>query len=191
MADHGELLLDHGFTGKGERHYDASVRVPLTIAGPGLRRGTTVDRFVQHEDLFPTILEIAGVEPPPPRTMGPYLREAPASLSGRSLLPLCRGEQPAAWRDAAYIESYNNISTATPRNWARTVRTADWRYTRYPDEAGEQLFHLAEDPDEQRNLAADPTCATVRNELRDRLLDLVILQDYPHTRRDLYALGVH
>ena len=191
VADHGELLLDHGFTGKGERHYDASVRVPLTIAGPGLRRGTTVDRFVQHEDLFPTILEMAGVEPPPPRTMGPYLRETPASLAGRSLLPLCRGEQPAAWRDAAYIESYNNISTATPRNWARTVRTADWRYTRYPDGAGEQLFHLAEDPDEQRNLAADPTCAAVRNKLRDRLLDLVILQDYPHTRRDLYALGVH
>ena len=69
MADHGELLLDHGFTGKGERHYDAAIRVPLTIAGPGLQRGATVDRFVQHEDLFPTILELAGVVPPEPRTM--------------------------------------------------------------------------------------------------------------------------
>ena len=95
VADHGELLLDHGFTGKGERHYDAAVRVPLTIAGPGLQRGTTVDRFVQHEDLFPTILEMAGVEAPTPRTMGPYLRETPEALAGSSLLPLCRGEQPA------------------------------------------------------------------------------------------------
>ena len=92
----------------------AAIRVPLTIAGPGLQRGATVDRFVQHEDLFPTILELAGVAPPKPRTMGPYLRETPATLTGRSLLPLCRGAQPAAWRDAAYIESYNNISTATP-----------------------------------------------------------------------------
>ena len=191
MADHGELLLDHGFTGKGERHYDAAIRVPLTIAGPGLQRGATVDRFVQHEDLFPTILELAGVAPPEPRTMGPYLRETPATLTGRSLLPLCRGEQPAGWRDAAYIESYNNISTATPRNWARSVRTADWRYTHYPSGTGEQLFHLAEDPGEQRNLAADPAHAATRNELRDRLLDLVILQDYPHTHRDLFALGVH
>ena len=191
VADHGELLLDHGFTGKGERHYDAAVRVPLTIAGPGLQRGATVDRFVQHEDLFPTILEMASVEAPAPRTMGPYLRETPEALAGSSLLPLCRGEQPAGWRDAAYVESYNNISTATPRNWARSVRTSDWRYTRYPNGTGEQLFHLAEDPDEQHNLAADPAHAAVRNELRDRLLDLVILQDYPHSHRDLFALGVH
>ena len=71
------------------------------------------------------------------------------------------------------------------------MRTADWRYTRYPNGTGEQLFHLAEDPDEQHNLAADPAHAATRNELRDRLLDLVILQDYPHTHRDLFALGVH
>ena len=36
-----------------------------------------------------------------------------------------------------------------------------------------------------------PAHAATRNELRDRLLDLVILQDYPHTHRDLFALGVH
>ena len=191
VADHGELLLDHGFSGKGERHYDAAVRVPLTIAGPGLQAGTTVDHFVQHEDLFPTILEMAGVAPPPPRTMGPYLRETPQTLAGQSLLPLCRGEQPARWRSAAYIESYNNISTATPRNWARSVRTDHWRYTHYPEDTGEQLFHLADDPDEQCNLAGDPASAAVRHELRDRLLDLVILQDYPHPHRDLFALGVH
>ena len=59
------------------------------------------------------------------------------------------------------------------------MRTADWRYTRYPNGTGEQLFHLAEDPDEQHNLAGDPAYATVRNELCERLLDLVILQDYP------------
>ena len=123
--------------------------------------------------------------------MGPYLRETPERLAGHSLLPLCRGEQPAAWRDAAYIDSYNNISTATPRNGARSVRTPSWRYTRYPNGAGEQLFQLTDDPDEQRNQAADPAHAAVRHELRDRLLDLIVLQDYPHTHRDLLALGVH
>ncbi len=191
LSDHGELLLDHGFTGKGERHYDASVRVPLIISGPGLRRGAVVDSFVQLEDIFPTILEMAGIGVPAPRIMGPYLKERPRALAGRSLLPLCRGERPTDWRQDVYIESYNNITTATPRNWARSVRTAEWRYTMYPEGQGEQLFRIATDPDEQVNLARDSAYSSARMALRDRLLDLVILQDYPQPPRDLFALGVH
>ncbi|MBT3275096.1 MAG: sulfatase-like hydrolase/transferase, partial [Spirochaetales bacterium] len=38
-ADHGELLGDHGFMQKQERHYDGSIRIPLAIAGPGLEKG--------------------------------------------------------------------------------------------------------------------------------------------------------
>ena len=88
---------------------------------------------------------------------------------------------------ARWLESPCETVVPTPH----LDRTAEWRYTRYPGGTGEQLFHLAEDPDAQRNLAGDPAHAAVRNELRDRLLDLVILQDYPHTGRDLFALGVH
>ena len=191
IADHGELLLDHGFGGKAERHYDACIRVPLIISGPGSRQGLSCDRLVQHEDIFPTVLEMAGLPQPEPRTMGPYLKERPRALYGESLLGLCRGETPGAWRDAVYIESYNNIGTATPANWARTVRTAEWRYTMYPQGNGEQLFNLKSDPDEQINLARVAECAGVRQEMRDRLLELVILQDYPQPVRDLFAIGVH
>ena len=191
LADHGELLFDHGFSGKGERHYDACLRVPLMVSGPGLEQGTVRDEIVQLEDLFPTVLEMAGLPPPQPRTMGPYLKETPEVLPGKSLLGLCRGERPQMWRDAAYSESYNNITSASTVNWARTVRTSEWRYTMYPLSRGEQLFRLSEDPDEQRNLAGDATHAAVRREMRDRLLDLVILQDYPSTVRSLFALGVH
>ena len=191
LADHGELLLDHGFTGKAERHYDACVRVPLIISGPGLRQGTERGEIAQLEDLFPTVMEMAGLRLPGPRTMGPYLKEEPEVFPGRSLLPLCRGRAPQAWRDAAFIESYNNISSASTANWARTVRTGEWRYTTYPQGQGEQLFNLQDDPDEQHNLAGDPGSAAVRREVRDRLLDLLILQDYPTTVRSLFALGVH
>ena len=51
----------------------------------------------------------------------------------------------------------------------------------------DQLFRIGEDPEEQRNLAGDPACAGVRRELRD----LVILQDYPHSPREVFSLGVH
>jgi arylsulfatase A-like enzyme len=191
LSDHGELLLDHGFSGKGERHYDACVRVPLIITGPGVEQGATCDALVQLEDICPTVLDMAGVAYPEPPVMGPYHRGEAEALPGRSLLPWCRGARPGDWRDAAYIESYNNIRGSELMDWARTVRTSEWRYTLYPAGTGEQLFHLRNDPDETRNLASDPRHAHVRQRLRDRLLELIILQDYPHTPRERFALGVH
>ena len=78
----------------------------------------------------------------------------------------------------------------TPDRWARTVRTHDWRYTMYPEGGGEQLFDLKHDPDEQRNLARDPAYDGSRRDLRDRLLELLIVQDYPHSPRGRFAYGV-
>ena len=192
LSDHGELLLDHGFTGKGERHYDACVRVPLVVAGPGLKQNIERRELVQLEDIFPTVMEAAGLPMPAPRVTGPYLKMPPDAerYSGQSLLPLCRGEEPARWREAQEIESYNNIDSTTPANWARTIRTSEWRYTLYPAGSGEQLFSLQNDPGEQRNLARDGGYAKVRGEMRDRLLESLILADYPHTRKNLYGLGV-
>ena len=191
LADHGELLLDHGFTGKAQRHYDACVRIPFILSGPGLSCGNTRDEFVQLEDVYPTVLEMAHLPIPEAKVMGPYLTEQPELLYGRSIVSLAEGGDAAQWRDSVYIESYNNIRTATPVSWARTVRTAEWRYTLYPKGSGEQLFHISVDPDEQNNLADDPDCVDIRNQMRDRLLEHVILQDYPHSTRDLFAIGVH
>jgi arylsulfatase A-like enzyme len=193
LADHGELFHDHGFTGKAERHYDACVRIPLIISGPGLNRGRRREQIVQMEDIFPTVLEMADLPAPKPEVIGPYLKmpEGAEAYPGRSLMGLCRGETPEDWREQVYIESYNNISSTTPDFWARTIRTEDWRYTLYPGGQGEQLFSLRNDPDEQSNLAGDAAYASVRLRMRDRLLEQVILQDYPHTPRELFSLGVH
>jgi hypothetical protein len=125
------------------------------------------------------------------RDQWPPAAQAQRSRPGRSLLTWCRGEAPATWRRAAYVESYNNIDSGTPDRWARTLRTLEWRYTVYPGGAGEQLFAVREDPEEQRNLAGDPGHARVRQELRDLLFDQVVLQDYPHPPRGLFALDVH
>ena len=191
LSDHGELLLDHGFTGKGERHYDASVRVPLIVAGPGVKAGLACDAFVQLEDIVPTLLEITNLPTPTLPVGGVFQKVGPPALPGRSLMAFCRGEPVEDWRDAVYIESYNNLRTNNPQEWARTVRSRHWRYTYYPAQGGEQLFCLAEDPDETRNLAFEPAFAEVRSGLRDCLLEAIILQDLPHTPRSLFQLGVH
>ena len=194
LSDHGDLLGDHGFHGKAERHYDACIRVPVIISGPGLQEGLVCDEMVQHEDICPTVLEMAALDPWVMPTMGPYLKVAAEDIpvfAGESLLGLCRGETVEGWRQAAYSESYNQTWSIELGDWARTVRTRDFRYTFYPDGNGEQLFDLRVDPDEQRNLVADGAYRAVRQELRDRLLELIVLQDYPKTVRELFALGVH
>jgi arylsulfatase len=191
LADHGDMLGDHGFWGKESKHYDSCVRVPLMVAGPGVEAGSTVDAFVQIEDIMPTVLEMAGLAVPEPRKTGPYLTEEPEYLSGRSLLSFCRGQEPGDWRDSAYVESFNTISEAAPHHWSRTVLTERWRYSWYADGGGEQLFDFENDPDETRNLVADPDCGPVRNEMRDRLLEQVVMQDWPHSPRNLFAHGVH
>jgi arylsulfatase A-like enzyme len=187
------MLGDHGFRGKEERHYDACIRVPLIIAGPGLEAGSERDEMVQLEDICPTVLEMMGQSLPPMPMTGPYLklaREEVPTLPRRSLLPLCRGKDPDTSRDAAYCESYNAIWSNDPGDWARTIRTKSFRYTLYP-RGGDQLFDLHNDLGEQCNLVTDPAYARVRQELRDELLERIILQDYPKTRRELFALGVH
>lgn len=194
LSDHGEMLGDHGMWGKESKHYDACIRVPLTIAGPGLRRGATCDEMIQLEDICPTVLEMGSVNLPPMPRLGPYLKlrdDEIATLPGHSLLPLCRNANAAFPRRAAYTESFNAIWSNTPEEWARTIRTRDHRYTFYANNGGDQLFDLPSDPDEQRSLVADPAFAAIRQALRDQLLEMIVLQDFPKTRRDLFALGVH
>ena len=193
LSDHGEMLGDHGFSGKEDKHYDACIRVPLVIAGPGVKPGLVCDEMVQLEDICPTVMEMTGQMLPEMPKTGPYLNIAPKDipiLPGRSLLPLCRAEKVRDWRSAAYCESYNRIDSNDPGDWARTIRTKDFRYTFYPRN-GEQMFHLAQDPCEQRNIVADPAHAQLRQRLRDELLEMMVMQDYPKTRRELFALGVH
>lgn len=192
-ADHGDLLGDHGFFLKEERHYDACIRVPLVVAGPGCQRGVEDSRLVQPQDICPTLLEIGGTQLPAPRVEGPYLKAGAACLNGThgaSLLPLCRGEE-TRWREAAYVESFNPIWSCDYTDWARTVRTADYRYTCYAGNTGEQLFCLADDPNEQHNLAHSAAHGPIKQRMRDILLEQLIYQDWPKTPRDRCALGVH
>ena len=192
-ADHGELLGDHGFWQKQARHYDGGIRVPLIIAGPGLQRNEVCRDFAQLEDVCPTILEMTCVPMPQLRFRN---RQTGAddtcpSTSGRSLAELCRGERPDDWRKEAYIESFQFFGQDALGTWARTIRTSRYRYTYFADGNGEQLFDLEADPDEQRNLANDPEHSSLRRQLKDRLMELIIRQDYPVSPRDLFLFGIH
>ncbi len=196
ISDHGDLLGDHGFYLKEEKHYDACIRVPLIISGPLLNKNKVCEKMVQMEDICPTILKMAQVEKTLPTLISPALEGAGITAHdikqfyGDSLLPLCRGED-IDWKSAIYVESYNSLWSMYMKDWARTVRTARYRYTVYPDGVGDQLFDLKNDPDEQHNLVKEKDYQEIRTEMRDRLFELVIAQDYPKTTRNLFSFCVH
>jgi arylsulfatase A-like enzyme len=65
VADHGELLGEHRVLGHGGRLDPELVEVPLIVKFPHQRRAASVDDLVSIVDLFPTVLEAAGVPAPP------------------------------------------------------------------------------------------------------------------------------
>jgi arylsulfatase A-like enzyme len=164
-SDHGEMLGNHHLLGK-LGYFDDAFHIPLIVRVPGAdaRRGAIVDELVETIDAMPTILDWLGVEPP-------------IQCQGASLLGMCRGVRPRAWRDAVHFEfDYRFIPGADalqPRmdrmNLA-VVRDRRWKYVHAPG-LRPLLFDLGEDPLEYVDRAGDPGCAARLSECRARLLD--------------------
>ena len=72
-ADHGEAFNEHGDVGHGSSLHNELIRVPLIIKAPPLSKGAHEER-VQHTDLFPTLLDLLGLEPPYPLDGASLLR---------------------------------------------------------------------------------------------------------------------
>ena len=133
-ADHGESLGEHGESTHGLFAYDATLAVPLILSGPAIA-GATVDAPVSHVDILPTVVDLTGLA-------------APASLDGRSLV-----RPPAADR----ILDFEALNANLTRGWAPLtgVVSGQWKYIDLPLP---ELYDLAADPHEERNLAArDPS----------------------------------
>jgi arylsulfatase A-like enzyme/Flp pilus assembly protein TadD len=134
-ADHGESLGDHGERTHGLFAYDSTLRVPLLVWAPPRIRPAVV-RTARLVDVAPTILDLAGVEP-----LG--------DVDGRSLRPAVTGEDQTI-EPASYFEALNANLT---RNWAplRGIIQDGFKLIDLPVP---ELYDLAADPQEQRNLYA-------------------------------------
>ena len=158
MSDHGEMLGDHGFYLKGPHFYDAAVRVPLMIRWPKhYRAGLKCEALVEMVDLAPTLLEAAGV----PRMDG---------MQGKSLTPLLTGAANQH-RDSVYTEFYDVRPAGVDSVTATSVRTTAARLTTYHALRTGELYDLAKDPGEFRNLWNDPNSRPLREEMMARLVD--------------------
>ena len=176
-ADHGDMLGDHGFPTKGAWHFDACRRVPLIAAGPGISPSVS-PRVVSLLDLFPTILDYAGM------TSGKIESE------GRSLRPLLEQAGEPDSPDAVLIESFGSYGNTDAALTARSVVTPESAYTRYGD-GRELLFDLRHDRDECMNLAGRPEARERRGQLTELMLELVARRYDPLPPRCRHPLARH
>jgi len=140
-SDHGEMLGDHGLYTKAVP-YEASIRVPMMLAGPGIEAGVTSDAMVELIDLNPTLGDLAGLP-------------AQHGIDARSFAPVLRGDTAERRED----------TFSTIRGF-RLIRTPTHKLVEHENDRDE-LFELAEDPDEQHNLIG--TLPEVERGLRGRI----------------------
>jgi iduronate 2-sulfatase len=144
LGDNGYKLGEHGSWGK-MTNYEVDVRAPLVISVPGQRHpGTPVSALVEMVDLYPTLCDLAGIEPPHP-------------IEGTSMAPLI--EDPGrAWKTAAFSQYARGF---TNRFMGRALRTDRYRLVEWRDLidgplVAVELYDHAADPGEDVNIAGDP-----------------------------------
>jgi N-acetylglucosamine-6-sulfatase len=163
-SDNGFLFGEHGMIDKRTMH-EASIRVPLVVRYPvSIKPGTVVREHVLSLDLAPSVMEMT-------------VAQEMDNIQGLSWAPLVSGKS-IAWRDAwLYEYNYEVQFPYTPN--VRGVRKGDWKYVAYPHGDGgplrhmEELYNMAEDPTESRNLANDRSSYPKMAEMRLALAGLL------------------
>ncbi len=159
LGDNGFMFGEQGLIDK-RAAYQASMRIPFLLQCPELfRGGTVVTQMVANIDIAPTMLEAAGVAPSD-------------TMDGRSLLAFAGGANPP-WRDALLYEYYwERNFPQTPTQHA--LRTDRFKYIRYHGLwDSDELYNLANDPDEMRNLAGAREHASTVADLNRRLFEVL------------------
>ena len=181
-SDNGRFQGSHGLFDKCLL-YEESVKAPLIVfdgRAPESKRHRREDALISSVDMAPTILSLAGIEPP-------------KSMQGRDFSAVLNQTQDMSeWRDAVFMEDLflaamfgerykenvdeinQNLINANKSYRSHGVRTDRWKYFVYYEHTPriEELYDLENDPLEQNNLANDPTHAEILNKLRQRTEEL-------------------
>ena len=144
-SDNGYYLGDHGL-GDKRSAYEESIRIPLLLRYPRLGvKGIVIDEPVLNIDLAPTFIQYAGLRPP-------------SEMQGQSWRPLLERKNPGSppdWRTAFFYEYFFEHGFAVPTLFA--VRTDSAKLIKYKDhDDWTELFDLARDPYEMKNLIREP-----------------------------------
>jgi len=148
-VDHGYQLGEKGKWSKAGSLFEEGDRIPLIIDVPhNPANGTPCERVVEGFDIYPTLVELAGLPPAP-------------NQQGRSLVPLLK-DPAGEWDHPAFSVWSEDGKTFT----GTAVRTDRWRYAEFDQgKGGAMLFDMNADPHQLKNLANDPQYADVCKKL--------------------------
>jgi len=161
-SDHGEMLGDHHYFRKCEP-YEGSVRIPLLIQGSSelkLQKGVSCKSPVCLEDISPTLLDLAGIL-------------VPKNIDGKSLVPILKGdkEKVRSWLHSEHSPCYSK------KQAYQMLTDGKYKYIWRPITGSEQLFNLAEDPRELKDISLENQYKSNLEKWRNRLIEK--LKDRP------------
>ena len=184
QSDHGYNIGHHGIHTKGNgfviaggvngpkrpNMWDTSLRIPLLVRWTGvLKAGTEVNETVLNIDMFPSVLGLLKVTPPPD-----YRH------NGQDFTPLLFGLRDPNWRTEIFGQyDLHNVGLA----YMRMLRTNEWKLVRhYRARELDELYDLKNDPGELKNLYKDTSYRDARARLQQRLDDRMKAIDDPLAR---------
>ena len=156
-SDNGMSMGHHGIWGKGngtcpQNMYDSSVKIPFLASWPGHIPAHSVSKqLLSHYDVFPTLMDVTGLEA---KTKQP--------LPGHSFADILSGGEPGEERSVVVFDEYGPV---------RMIRTENWKYVARIPAGPDELYDLANDPEEKNNLIFAPECAAIRTQLRSELIE--------------------
>jgi len=139
-GDHGFHLGDHGIWTK-HTNFEQSTHIPLIIAAPGMQHGASSGQLAETVDIYPTLVELAGLPQP----------QASQPIDGLSLVPVLKNPK-ARVRDHAY-HAFPHAGVL-----GLAIRTEQYRMVRWQKSPGDdaiyELYDLLNDPLETENIAS-------------------------------------
>lgn len=136
-SDHGQMFGEHGKWVHRNSLYEEVLRVPFFMhLSNGIAAGDIVETPVSHVDVFPTVLDLAGLP-------------VPAGLDGESLRPLLEGQEEALANRPIYAEMHAETDPASPGYWIapryelRSVKDGGWKYIlEFQHPQGDALYEV-------------------------------------------------
>jgi len=152
-VDYADVSTNHPLRGGKGRYYEGGIREPMIVRWPGVTDPRSVCHVpVISTDFYPTMLEMAGIPPDPDQ-----------HKDGLSLVPLLRGEKSLGREALFWHYPHYHGSGATP---CSAIRFGDHKLIRYYEDGKKELFDLAADRAEERDLADEEPALVIDLERR-------------------------
>ncbi|TRX65498.1 sulfatase [Flammeovirga kamogawensis] len=179
LADNTVVIFtsDHGWQ-MGEKEllfkntvYEEATRIPYVIRDPKAKKNQVVTHPVSLVDLYPTVLDFAGIE------ASNLKAEGGAELGGYSVIPFIENPKTKKWEGPEGALSVKGVWGAVSKNFKvneqnYSYRTEKWRYIHYTD-GKEELYNHFTDPYEWKNVASDKKYAEVKADLKAQMETII------------------